>query len=178
MLDERDPTGVLQVRWPWDSTEPHIEEGDLDYTGAKVSAQKTVGYLHGLGRIFGAALRAGLTITRFSEGDRIPWKALDQLVQVQARLGWLREGDSVRLEAGGVESEYRFVRRRIVKPEQIAVAGPTRQPQLTLITCYPFDWIGAAPYRLIWEARPVGPSPPATAANAASAAPAVQAGKP
>ncbi|HEY1880983.1 MAG TPA: class I SAM-dependent methyltransferase [Caulobacteraceae bacterium] len=82
MLDETAPTGVLRVRWPWDSAEPHIDVGDLDYTGAKVSANRTVGYFHGLGRILGAAMRAGLTIQAYSEGDRVPWKALDQLIAV------------------------------------------------------------------------------------------------
>lgn len=82
MLDERAPTGVLQVRWPYDSSEPYIEEGDFEYTGAKVSANKTVGHFHGLARIFGAAMRAGLTIRGFREGDRVPWKALDQLVKL------------------------------------------------------------------------------------------------
>jgi SAM-dependent methyltransferase len=81
MLDERAPSGLLQVRWPWDSPSPHIDEGDLDYTGAKVSANRTVGYLHGLGRILGAAMRAGLTIRGFAEGDRVPWKALDQMIK-------------------------------------------------------------------------------------------------
>jgi sortase A len=80
------------------------------------------------------------------------------------KLGWIRAGDVVRVETGGVEHAYRFVRRRIVRPQQITVAGPTREPQLTLITCYPFDFIGAAPYRLVWEARPV----PQTSADEAA----------
>jgi SAM-dependent methyltransferase len=82
MLDERAPGGELRVRWPWDSDAPHVDEGDLDYTGAKVAANRTVGWFHGLGRILTAALDAGLTITAFAEGDRIPWKGLDQLVKL------------------------------------------------------------------------------------------------
>jgi|SRR5579871_374200 len=82
MLDERAEPGVLRVCWPYDSREPHIDIGDLDYTGANVAADRTVGYLHGLAHIFNAAMSAGFTIRGFREGDRIPWKALDQLVQV------------------------------------------------------------------------------------------------
>ena len=82
MLDESAPAGELRVRWPYDADEPHIDEGDLDYTGAKVAANRTLGYLHGLGRILTATLDAGLTIRGFSEGDRAPWKALDQLVKI------------------------------------------------------------------------------------------------
>jgi hypothetical protein len=82
MLDERAPKGTLQVRWPYDSPEKHVDIGDYEYTGAKVSANHTEGYLHGLARIFNAAMAAGFTIRGFREGDRVPWKALDQLVEV------------------------------------------------------------------------------------------------
>ncbi len=83
MLDERAVPGAPPtVRWPYDSAEPHVDVDDLDYTGAKVSANRTVGYLHGLERILTAVLDAGLTIQSFREGDRVPWKALDQLVKI------------------------------------------------------------------------------------------------
>ena len=83
MLDERAPPGApMTVRWPWDSTEPVVDEGDLDYTGAKVAANRTEGYLHGLARILNAAMDAGLTIRGYSEGDRVPWKAMHQLVKL------------------------------------------------------------------------------------------------
>ncbi|HWF76823.1 MAG TPA: class I SAM-dependent methyltransferase [Caulobacteraceae bacterium] len=82
MLDERAPPGApLTVRWPWDSETPIVDVGDLDYTGAKVAANRTEGYLHGLSRILNTAMDAGLTIRGYSEGDRVPWKALDQLVK-------------------------------------------------------------------------------------------------
>ncbi len=82
MLDERAPAGVLRVSTPYDSAEPYIDVGDHEYTGAKVAANRTEGYLHGLARIFNAAMKAGLTIRGFREGNRVPWKALDQMVQV------------------------------------------------------------------------------------------------
>jgi len=82
MLDEDAPAGELRVRWPYDSREAHVDEGDLDYTGAKVSARRTEGYLHGLAHILNAAMGAGLTVRGFSEGDRVPWKAIGGLVQV------------------------------------------------------------------------------------------------
>jgi SAM-dependent methyltransferase len=82
MLDEEAPAGELRVRWPYDSAEVHVDVGDFDYTGAKVSANRTEGYMHGLARLFTAAMDAGLTLLSFSEGDRVPWKALGQLVQV------------------------------------------------------------------------------------------------
>jgi LPXTG-site transpeptidase (sortase) family protein len=69
-----------------------------------------------------------------------------------------REGDLVRLvDASGVRS-YRLETRRVVRPSEVSVLGPTRDARLTLITCYPFRWIGAAPSRLVWIARPVSPA--------------------
>jgi hypothetical protein len=83
MLDETAAPGApLTVRWPWDASEPVVEAGDLDYTGAKVAANRTEGYLHGLAQILNAAMGAGLAISGFAEADRVPWKALDQLVKV------------------------------------------------------------------------------------------------
>ena len=93
MLDERAPPGApLPVRWPYDSTQPIIEEHDVDYTGARVTAKRTVSYAHGLGRILTGALQAGLTARGFSEGDRVPWKALDQLVQLDRDFWGLAPG--------------------------------------------------------------------------------------
>jgi SAM-dependent methyltransferase len=92
MLDERAPTATLTVRWPYDSSEPIIDEGDHEYTGAKVAANRTEGHLHGLARIFNAAMQAGLTIRGFREGDCVPWKALDQLVKRDRDYWALPEG--------------------------------------------------------------------------------------
>lgn len=56
---------------------------------------------------------------------------------------------------------------RIVSPYDTAVAGPTPQPTLTLITCYPFEFFGHAPKRYIVQARELSetqaavPVPPA-----------------
>jgi LPXTG-site transpeptidase (sortase) family protein len=69
------------------------------------------------------------------------------------RLGQVHAGDRLLLDVGNEERTYRFVRRRIVPPSDVAVAGPTPQPRVTLITCYPFHWIGHAPYRFILEAE-------------------------
>ena len=41
----------------------------------------------------------------------------------------------------------------IVDPTAVAVLDPTKTPQLTLITCYPFAYVGAAPKRFIVHAR-------------------------
>jgi sortase A len=42
------------------------------------------------------------------------------------------------------------------------VLDPTEKPTLTLVTCYPFDFIGHAPKRFIVQAQLVGDEPRAT----------------
>ena len=41
----------------------------------------------------------------------------------------------------------------IVTPEQVSVLDIGNRPELTLITCYPFDFIGSAPQRFIVHAH-------------------------
>jgi len=74
-------------------------------------------------------------------------------------LGWLRKGHLIELETDTGEKTYRIVEREIVKPDAVSVLAPTEKPRLTLITCYPFNYIGPAPERLVLIAEPVAPAP-------------------
>ena len=72
------------------------------------------------------------------------------------RLSEVRRGDVVLVRGpDGRAASYRLESRRIVMPEEVSVMAPTPDRRLTLITCYPFGWIGDAPYRLIWSAAAV-----------------------
>ena len=51
----------------------------------------------------------------------------------------------------------------IVNPEDVRVLDIRDRPELVLVTCYPFDYIGAAPRRFIVHARLVSASPDAAA---------------
>lgn len=74
-------------------------------------------------------------------------------------LGWLRKGHRIELETpGGGQTSYRVVSREIVKPDAVRVLQATAGPRLTLITCYPFNFIGAAPQRLVIVAEPIATS--------------------
>jgi len=42
---------------------------------------------------------------------------------------------------------------RIVAPDDLSVLAPTEIRSLTLVTCYPFFYIGSAPQRFIIHAR-------------------------
>jgi len=71
------------------------------------------------------------------------------------RLGWLRKGHTVELETPSGTRRYRVVSREIVTPKTVRVLGPTATPRLTLVTCYPFTYIGPAPKRLVVVAEPI-----------------------
>ena len=50
---------------------------------------------------------------------------------------------------------YRVESTLVVKPQDVHVLDPTLQPTLTLVTCFPFHYIGAAPLRFIVTASQV-----------------------
>lgn len=70
-------------------------------------------------------------------------------------LGWLRKGNRIELETPSGKTSYSVVSREIVYPDAVRVLQATEKPRLTLITCYPFNYVGAAPQRLVVVAEPV-----------------------
>ena len=67
----------------------------------------------------------------------------------------IREHDVVTLSGPAGPRRYQVESLRIVSPFDTAVAGPTPQPTLTLITCYPFEFFGHAPQRFVVQAREI-----------------------
>jgi LPXTG-site transpeptidase (sortase) family protein len=63
--------------------------------------------------------------------------------------------DLVRFETLQGNYEYRVESTEIVKPEDVGVLRPGPDPELTLVTCYPFNYIGSAPDRFIIKALEV-----------------------
>ena len=61
--------------------------------------------------------------------------------------------DRISLTTARGTFEYFVEYARIVKPEDVEVLAPTEEPLLTLVTCYPFYYVGAAPERYIVRAR-------------------------
>jgi sortase A len=68
------------------------------------------------------------------------------------RLGEIREHDHVRLVTPEGTFTYRVQSTQIVEPRDTWVLDDTGEPALTLITCYPFRYIGAAPQRFVVRA--------------------------
>jgi sortase A len=58
------------------------------------------------------------------------------------------------------EYRYRVVSTRIVAPDNVAVLDPGTGEILTLVTCYPFYFVGAAPDRFIVRAERIHSSAP------------------
>jgi sortase A len=53
---------------------------------------------------------------------------------------------------------YKVENIEIVKPDNVSVLNASQYPELTLVTCYPFSYIGSAPERFIVRARRVSQS--------------------
>jgi len=61
-------------------------------------------------------------------------------------------GDTLELTTLQGNQEYRIQKIRIVQPDDVSVLDPTAQPTLSLVTCYPFYFVGSAPKRYIVSA--------------------------
>jgi sortase A len=70
-------------------------------------------------------------------------------------LGGIRQNDLIFFETLGGKYVYQVERTQIVKPEDVSVLKTGQHPELTLITCYPFYYVGSAPDRFIVKARQV-----------------------
>jgi len=65
----------------------------------------------------------------------------------------IHQGDEITLTTPSGPREYKVESTEIVDPTDVSVAGWTPNPTLTLITCYPFYFVGHAPKRFIVKAR-------------------------
>lgn len=74
-------------------------------------------------------------------------------------------GDEIEVTTPRATERFRVVETYITTPEHTAPLRPTAGRTLTLVTCYPFSYVGPAPKRLIVRATPV--EPPTATADAA-----------
>ena len=66
----------------------------------------------------------------------------------------VRRGDIVQLIRPGRTDQYLITQVQIVNPQDVSVLAPTSTPTLTLVTCFPFYYVGDAPQRYVVTARP------------------------
>jgi sortase A len=68
------------------------------------------------------------------------------------RLRDIRADDAIRLVTPEGTYPFEVEDTQVVSPKDTWVLNPTRQATLTLVTCYPFTYIGSAPDRFIVRA--------------------------
>jgi sortase A len=61
-------------------------------------------------------------------------------------------GDTIDLTMPDRADHYVVENVKITSPEDVSVLQPTTKPSLTLVTCYPFYFVGSAPQRYIVQA--------------------------
>ena len=64
----------------------------------------------------------------------------------------LKVGDPLIVTTADRVFRYRITNTFIVEPDDVYVLDPTPYKTLTLVTCYPFEFIGHAPHRYIIRA--------------------------
>jgi sortase A len=67
----------------------------------------------------------------------------------------VRAGDAITLRTGDGDFEYLVESTAVVPPVDVQVLQPTGGRTLTLITCFPFSYVGPAPDRFIVRAREI-----------------------
>ncbi len=66
----------------------------------------------------------------------------------------VQDGDEIWFTTMTAIYKYRVESTRVVDPSDVSVLASTGHPQLTLVTCYPFHYVGPAPKRFIVVAVP------------------------
>ena len=69
------------------------------------------------------------------------------------RLGELKSGDLIRITVPGKQYVYNVRFTDVVSPKETWVLEPSSNQSLTLVTCYPFYYVGPAPKRFVVRAR-------------------------
>jgi len=65
----------------------------------------------------------------------------------------VQQNDIITLTTPLSAYRYRVVSARVVDPEEVSVLETTNDEILTLVTCYPFYYVGAAPSRFVVRAE-------------------------
>jgi len=71
-------------------------------------------------------------------------------------LGELKSGDLIRITVPGRQYLYSVKFTDVVLPNETWILQPSTGQLLTLVTCYPFHYVGPAPKRFVVRARRLG----------------------
>jgi sortase A len=91
----------------------------------------------------------------------LPWQAGNVAVAAHRDsffrgLSRIRQNDLITFDTLQGHFEYQVESTRIVSPKNVSVLAASSDPELTLITCYPFYYVGSAPERFVVLARRIG----------------------
>lgn len=70
----------------------------------------------------------------------------------------VRAGDQILVGTPDGRFEYRVVSTSVVGPSAMHVIDDQDHPTLTLVTCYPFNYVGPAPLRYVVRAKKLEPA--------------------
>jgi sortase A len=68
----------------------------------------------------------------------------------------IRAGDAISLNTLDGEFVYQVESTEVVLPSDVEALQPSHVNRLTLVTCYPFYYVGSAPKRFLVRARQIG----------------------
>jgi sortase A len=130
-----------------------IEIPRLGLSVAVLEGDESTSLLRGLGHVPGTAELGGLGNVGLA-GHR------DTFLRPLRRIT-----PGMLIEAQNASGVYRYIvdSTEIVWPEAVEVLATRARPELTLITCYPFHYVGAAPKRFVVHAHLVSVLPDAHA---------------
>ncbi len=132
--------------WPWSKTYPvgNLIIPKIDFDKVIIKGSDNGSMVYGSGHFSGSALPGEI-------GNCIIAGHRDTFFR---RLGEIIKGDRIYLEGKNSRGWYEVSDIEICHPEDLHWLEPLSERVLTLITCYPFDFIGTAPQRYIIRALP------------------------
>jgi sortase A len=169
-LKEREEQVAVKARsWFGDSKAPPAAP-----SSPKVEFGRTFAVKHGelVGRIVISRLRVNATVREGAGDDTLeialghisgtPFPGQPGNVGVAGHrdtlfrgLRGVKKGDVIEFQTLTGNYSYQVESTQIVQPEQVSVLNATERPELTLVTCYPFYYVGSAPQRFIVKARQI-----------------------
>jgi len=154
MLAERplapEPSALEPFALPGASPDPGLI-GELDIPRLRLSAAVRLG--DDANVLAGAVGYLPDTALPWEPGNSVFAAHRDRLFRSLARI---RAGDEIRLSTRHGEFQYRVSRTFVVNPGDVWVLAPAPDVDLTLITCYPFVFVGHAPRRFVVRAQKIG----------------------
>ena len=139
-----------------DAPRPGDVIGRLEIPTIGLSVPMTAGIessslLRGVGHIDGTAVPGGLGTLGLAGHRDTYFRPLRHI----------QTGMDIRVTDATGTYHYEVDSTEIVLPEQVDVLAIRERPELTLVTCFPFDYVGAAPKRFIVHAHLRSMSPDA-----------------